>query len=101
MANEHTDKVVVQRGGTFPVIKWMDKYEGKQFCEEGCVNGRCLGHSIAVHLACISKHPDWKYAVYHMEQYSNGTTRSVFYFYEEDLKASRQVDTLRKRITEK
>lgn len=101
MANEHTDRTIVQRGGAVPVMKWEDKFEGKQFCEEGCVNGRCLGHYIAVHLARISKHPDWKYAVYHSEQYSNGTTRSVIYFYEDDVKASAQIATLRKRASEK
>lgn len=100
MANEHTDRTVVARGGTFSIIKWSDKFEGKQFCEEGCVNGRCLGHYIAVHIACITKHPDWKFGVYHCEHYANGTVRQVFYFYEDDDKAEAQARTLRKRATE-
>jgi hypothetical protein len=101
MANEYTDRTIVQRGGTITLIKWNDKFEGKQYCEEGCINGRCLGHFIAVHIAHITRHPDWKYAVYHSEQYSNGTTRSVFYFYEEDVSAYKQASTLRKRASEK
>jgi len=101
MANEHTDRTIVQRGGTITTIKWDDKFEGKQYCEEGCINGKCLGHFIAVHLARITKHPDWKYAVYHCEHYANGTQRAVFYFYEDDVRASTQVNTLRQRATEK
>ena len=78
-------------------VKWSDKWTGKIFCDEGCINGRCMGHALIVNKGSISKHPAWKHCVYHYESYSNGTNRAVLYFYEEETKADLQAEVLRKR----
>ena len=78
--------------------KWTERSSGKQFCENGCINGRCLGHAITVNMGTISKHPEWSFFVYLNETYSNGKQNSVIYFYEDSDKAETQYNTLCKRI---
>lgn len=78
-------------------LGWSDRWQGKIYCEEGCAQSYCPGHTLLVHKGFITKHPAWKYCVYHYESYRNGTNRAVMYFYEDEAKADAQANILRKR----
>lgn len=77
--------------------KWQEKFVGKQYCEEGCMNGRCPGHTLVCNLGTITKHPTYKFFVFHREDYSNGKQQNVIYFYEDEDKAETQFNTLKRR----
>ena len=78
-------------------LGWSDRWQGKIHCEEGCAGTYCPGHTLYVYKGFITKQPAWKWCVYHYESYRNGTNRAVMYFYEDEDKADKQADILRKR----
>ena len=56
-----------------------------------------MGHTLICNLGEITKHPTYKYFVFHREDYSNGKQQNVIYFYEEEGKAETQFNTLKRR----
>lgn len=85
LANMYEEKTPGLNSGCTP--RWKKSATGKQFCPEGCINGRCLGHAMTIKLGTISRHPEWKFFVYTNETYTNNKINQAIYFYEDEEKA--------------
>jgi len=96
IANIYEEKTPGANAGCIP--RFTKSESGKQYCPQGCVGNRCLGHPITVKFGTISRHPEWKNFIYHNETYVNGKVHQVMYFYEDEEKADLKFKELVGRI---